>query len=98
MALSTAQSMQLGKPLPVAGNDAKLHQTAQDFEAVFLSQVFQSMTAGLEADPVFGGGNAETVIRSMLYDQYGKEMAKSGGVGIASSVYREVLRMQEARQ
>ena len=80
------------------GNDAKTWKTAQDFEAVFLNQMFELMGEGVQADSIFGGGQAENLERSMLNEQYAKQMAKSGGIGIASAVYQEMLRMQEARK
>jgi flagellar protein FlgJ len=76
---------------------AAAKKTGQDFEAFFLSQVFETMFAGVEADPTFGGGNGETVYRSLLLQQYSKVAAKSGGVGIADAVQREILRSREAK-
>ncbi|MFA7639485.1 MAG: rod-binding protein, partial [Parvibaculum sp.] len=32
---------------------------------------------------------------SVLVDQYGRQMAKTGGIGIADDIYREILKMQE---
>ena len=72
-------------------------KTGQDFEAFFLSQVFEHMFAGVQTDSVFGGGNGETVYRSLLLQQYSKVAAKSGGIGIADTVQREILRAQEAK-
>jgi hypothetical protein len=34
----------------------------------------------------------------MMVDEIGKQMAKAGGIGLASSVKHEILRMQEAHQ
>jgi peptidoglycan hydrolase FlgJ len=76
---------------------AAAKKTGQDFEAFYLSQVFEHMFAGIETDPTFGGGNGETVYRSLLLQQYSKVAAKSGGVGIADTVQREILRAQEAK-
>jgi flagellar protein FlgJ len=76
---------------------AAAKKAGQDFEAFFLSQVFENMFAGVEADPTFGGGNGETVYRSLLLQQYSKVAAKSGGLGIADTVQREILRAQEAK-
>jgi peptidoglycan hydrolase FlgJ len=70
---------------------------AEDFESFFLAQTFESMFAGTETDKLFGGGQGESVYRSMLLQEYGKATARAGGVGVADQVYREVLRLQEAR-
>jgi Rod binding domain-containing protein len=33
----------------------------------------------------------------MQVDEYGKAIAKNGGIGIADAVFREILRAQESR-
>lgn len=75
----------------------QIAQVSQDFEAMFLSQMFQFMFEGLSADAEFGGGKAETMYRSLMIDEYGKQVAKSGGLGIADAVSRTLLAAQEGR-
>ncbi len=77
----------------VPNGDAQ--KAAQSFEAFFISQMLADMFAGVETDPLFGGGPGETVFRSLMIDEYGKAVAGSGGVGIADSVLREIVRLQE---
>jgi Rod binding domain-containing protein len=80
------------------GNRARLadiERTATDFEAFFASAMLESMTAGIKPDQVFGGGQAEQMYRSLLNQEYGKEIAKRGSLGIADAVKREMLRLQE---
>ena len=72
-------------------------KTAQDFEAFFLGQMLQPMFANLSAEGPFGGGHAEKIWRAMMVDEVGKAMAKSGGIGLADYVQREILRVQEAQ-
>jgi Rod binding domain-containing protein len=71
---------------------------AEQFEALFLAQMMTHMFAGT-SDPngMFGGGPGEEAFRDMLTQEYAKVMAKSGGVGIADSVMREMLRQQETK-
>lgn len=88
------------RALPTAPKDAsieKIRETAQDFEAVFLSQMMKPMFEGLSAEAPFGGGPGEDMWRSLMVDEYGKSVAKSGGIGIADAVMGEMLRMQEAK-
>jgi peptidoglycan hydrolase FlgJ len=83
-------------PRPAATSDpAAAHKTAQDFEAFFLSQVFENVFSGVNSDAMFGGGAGETVYRSLLLQEYSKVAARNGGVGIADAVQREILRTQE---
>jgi peptidoglycan hydrolase FlgJ len=74
---------------------ARVRRAAEEFEAFFLAQALQPMFAGVGAEEPFGGGFAEDMWRSMQVDQYGKALAKSGGIGIADAVVREMLRAQE---
>ena len=86
-----------GKPPAVRADAdiAKVRRAAVEFEAFFLAQALQPMFAGIGAEEPFGGGFAEDMWRSMQVEQYGKALAKSGGIGIADAVVREMLRAQE---
>jgi len=97
--LPAAQAPAAAAPKPAAGvpDASGAQKAAQDFEAFFLSQAMDSMFAGIESDKLFGAGNGENVYRSLLTQEYAKVAAKSGGVGIADAVQREILRMQEAQ-
>ncbi len=89
----------LSKPRIPDAKSASSHAEAQrigrEFEAMFLSQILQPMFDTLPTDGVFGGGNGEKMFRSMQVDEYGKGIAKAGGIGIADAVAREIIRMQE---
>lgn len=86
-------------PTLVATGDAiKARKAAEDFEAFFLSQTFEQMFQGVAPDAMFGGGEGERVFRSLMFQEYGRQVAKSGGVGIADMVQREILRMQEVQK
>ncbi len=70
-------------------------KVAEDFEAFVLAQYLQPMFAELDTDGPMGGGHAESVWRTMQVDEYGKALARSGGIGIADMVMNEILKMQE---
>jgi Rod binding domain-containing protein len=72
-------------------------KSAQDFEALFLSQMMTHMFAGIDAKGMFGGGAGEEAWRDVLTQEYAKVMAKAGGIGVADSVMREMIRQQEAK-
>lgn len=88
------------KETPKVSNDSedieKMRKSAEDFEAFFISQMYQHMFSGIEPDTTFGGGNAEKVWQSMLVDEYGKMTVKTGGIGIADAVMKFMLKAQEA--
>ncbi len=79
-------------------NADEARTVAEEFEAVLLSSMVESMFAGLSTDGPFGGGHGERVYRSILNDEYAKAIAQSGGIGIADHIYRELIKVQEQSQ
>ena len=68
--------------------------TAQNFESSFLSIMLQQMFEGTQTSAPFGGGPGEQMFQSFMADAMAKKMVQSGGVGLAASVQREMLKMQ----
>lgn len=81
-----------------AATSAELRAAAEDFEAVFLSQMLSPIFESLETDGLFGGGHGERAYRSMLVEEYGRAISQAGGIGIADAVHRELLQLQEVAQ
>jgi len=77
------------------GNPDKARKAAEDFEAVFLAQILNTMNEGIQTDGPFGGGQREDMWRGMLNEQYAASIARQGGIGIADQVYSEILKMQD---
>ena len=75
-------------------NIDKIKETAKEFEAVFLSQMFNHMFDGIKTDGPFGGGKGEEMFRGLLTQEYGKEMANNGGVGLSDDITRRMIEMQ----
>lgn len=101
-ALSASQSMTAGRTragtaaLTQAGADrAAQRKAAENFETMFLSQMFGHMFNGIKSDQLFGGGQGEEMFRSLLTDEYAKQVVKKGGVGIADSVMSALIAQQE---
>jgi len=82
---------------PQQTNDPRAaKRTAQEFEGVFLTQFLGQMFDGISADGPTGGGQGEMMFRSLMLDEYGKQIAAQGGIGLADAVTRELLKTQEA--
>lgn len=73
----------------------RLRQAAQEFEAFYLARALEPMFEGLSSEAPFGGGMAEDMWRSLLIDEYGKAIAKAGGIGIADAIVRGLIDIQE---
>jgi len=96
--LQAGNALAQGKPLPSVRRAETIQQArkvSQDFEAVFLGQMLQPMFQNIEAAEPFGGSASEKMWRTMQVEEYGKALAKSGGIGIADAVFREMIKTQE---
>lgn len=96
--LLSSTSTALNPGAPAVGSNLDVgaaKKTGQDFEAYFLSQAFENMFSGVDADPMFGGGQGESIYRSMMIQEYSKVAARTHATGIGDEVTREILRLQE---
>jgi Rod binding domain-containing protein len=73
---------------------SKSKSAAQNFESMFLSNMFQQMFTNIDGDGPFGGSGALKIWRSFMTDQYAKSFAKTGGIGVAGMVYDTLLKQQ----
>jgi len=78
-------------------DEASTRQAAEEFEALFLSQMLESMFKDVPTGGMFGGGPGEGIYRSLMLQEYGRTLAKAGGIGLADMVTREMMRLQEVR-
>ena len=85
----------IGTPHPATATPAALKKAAQQFEGIFVSEFLGSMFEGISTDGPFGGGQGEAMFRSLLLDEYGKQITARGGVGLADAVTRQLMRQQE---
>jgi len=96
--LSAARLSQQPNLPSLSGVDMKrMRETAEDFESVFLSEMLRPMFQNIEASAPFGGGAGEKIYRDMQVDEYGKALSRSGGIGLADSIMREMIKMQEGK-
>jgi len=72
----------------------EIRRVAEEFEAIFLSEMLAPMFESLETDGLGGGGQGEQMFRPMLVERYAEAISRAGGVGIADSVMREMMRLQ----
>ncbi len=69
---------------------AALRKAAVELEATFLAEMLKSAGFGENRDS-FGGGAGEDQFSSFLIRAQAQEMAKSGGIGLAESLYNALL-------
>jgi len=98
LAMQSGNALARGRSLPNISRAQNLKQArkvAQDFEAVFLGQMLQPMFQNIEAAEPFGGSASEKMWKAMQVEEYGKAIAKNGGIGLADAVFREIIKTQE---
>lgn len=92
--ISLAQSAPIQAPQKTA-NAAAAEKAAKEFEGIFISQFVGQMFEGISTDGPFGGGEGEAMFRSLMVDQYGKQIADRGGFGLSDAITRSLLAHQE---
>ncbi len=95
---TTAQRLSDMKKATMPGSKfspKRADEVAIQFEAQFISSMLENMFSNIDTDGPLGGGEAEKTYRSFMVDEYGKLIARAGGIGVADHVKREMLSMQE---
>ncbi|RDJ27225.1 flagellar biosynthesis protein FlgJ [Bosea caraganae] len=75
---------------------AKVKKQADDFESMFLEQVTDRLFATTEDEgPMGENGTGGGIFRSMMTQQYAKQIQRSGGIGLSDQIMRGLLQVQE---
>lgn len=77
--------------LPEGDDQVRLREVASDFEAIFIKQMLDSMRDTLNPDNrLVDTGMAGEIYDDMLYDEYARIMAKTGGIGLADLIVKQL--------
>jgi len=79
-------------PEQLNAQNLRAKHAAEQFEAVMLSQSFSQMFKGVKGPSVAGSSQTEKVWQSLMVDEMAKGVAKSGGIGLAEKIYKEMVR------
>jgi len=75
----------------ISNEKNKLKEKTEEFEAIFIKMMLDSMDKTIDKkDNPFYGGDAEDIFNDMLNTNRSKEMATSGGLGIAKMLYDQL--------
>lgn len=84
-----AQALQ--KPAAGAGNDLqRMKQTAQDFEAIFVQQVFKGMKQTIPDGGLLPRGQAEEIYSDLQDMEAARQLARQGGVGLTEMLLEQM--------
>jgi|WetSurMetagenome_2_1015567.scaffolds.fasta_scaffold615561_2 peptidoglycan hydrolase FlgJ len=71
-------------------DEGRLKKSCMDLESVFVSQLLKEMRAAIPKSDLMNGGNAEEIYTSMLDDQYAREIASSGNLGLGRAMFEQI--------
>ncbi|HEY8964149.1 MAG TPA: rod-binding protein [Alphaproteobacteria bacterium] len=97
--LSRMASADIAMVKAKSGLDAKKLQevdaAAKDFEAMFIGEMLKPMFETVQTDELFGGGEAEDTWKGLMVEEYGKQITRSGGIGLSDDIKTKMIEMQE---
>lgn len=66
----------------------KIKQVSQEFESLFVNELFKSMRGTVPKDDWLNGGLKQDIFEDMLYNKYAEMTSESGGVGLSDMIYK----------
>lgn len=77
--------------VPKSKNEKKLKEASEDFEAIFIKMMLDSMDKTVDREnSLINGGEAEEMFRDMLNTEWSKSMSQSQSLGIAEMLYKQL--------
>lgn len=75
-----------------AKEDAKLRKACEGFESMFMNMMYKEMRKTVPKSGFWGNSNAEDLWQDMMDSEMVDQMAKSGGIGLADMLYKQLKR------
>lgn len=80
-------------PKAPKGRDPEmLRESAQQFEAIFIQQMFKEMRNTIPDDGLFERGNADDIYSQLQDMEAAKITAQQGGIGLADLMMQQLLK------
>jgi len=95
ISVQNAMAPRAGEGSNLGGKGGNVDAVAKDFEAMFMAQMLKPMFDTVEVNGLFGGGHGEEMMRGFLVQEYGKAMAQGSNTGLADSIKKDMIRLQE---
>ena len=75
-------------------NSEKLKEVAQQFEAIFIQQMYKEMRKTIPDDGLIQRGNADDVYTQLQDLEAAKITAQRGGIGLADLLMQQLMKNQ----
>lgn len=96
LALDVAGKLVSGLTNALDPAKAKAKKQADEFETMFLEQVTDRLFATSEDEgPMGENGTGGGIYRSMMTQQYAKQIQRAGGIGLSDQIMSSLLQVQE---
>ncbi len=95
LAIGAAANLASGIASAFDNQKTKAKKNADEFETVFLENFTQSVmnSSGTEG-PLGENGTGGEIWRSMLGQEYARQLQKAGGVGLSDQILRDLIQVQ----
>ncbi|MDC7236050.1 MAG: rod-binding protein [Spirochaetales bacterium] len=70
----------------------KLKEACDDFEAIFIKQMLDSMKKTINRSELTKRNMGEELFEDMLYDEYAKKMSDTADLGIGDMMFKQLSR------
>jgi len=71
-------------------DDNKIKEVCQEFESIFIEQLFKSMRKTIQKNDWLNGGLKQEIFEDMLYQEYSKNIAKADSFGLWKIIYKSL--------
>ncbi|MGZ3691659.1 MAG: rod-binding protein [Pseudobdellovibrio sp.] len=71
--------------------DDKLHEVSELYEKHFIREMMKQMRSTVQEGGFIQQNNAEKIFRDQLDDQYADQWTKSGGIGLSTLIYDQLI-------
>jgi len=88
-----SQTTQAAK-VPKGRDPVKLKEAAQQFEAIFIQQMYKEMRKTIPDDGLIPRGNADDVYTQLQDMEAAKITAQNGGIGLTEMMMQQLMKQQ----
>jgi len=73
-----------------ADDDRKLKEVCNDFQAILIKQMLDTMRKTVNKEGLIPTSHAEEIFEDMLYDEYAQKMSKTANLGLDTMMYEQL--------
>ena len=78
-------------------DEGKLKKACEEFESIFVSQLFKVMRQTIPKSGLLDGGSQQDAYLSLFDEELSKSLAKKGGIGLGKILYQNIMNHEKNR-